>query len=222
MGKSPAFQLYASDFDMDTASWDNEEVGIYFRLLMYQWVNGSVPSDLKRLSKIARMSTKKFQNRWEIISSKFKENGNNDLVNLRMEKTREEQYNYKKSQSDAGKKGIEIKREKGIYPFKQPLKQPLKQPYKPKSSSSSSSSSSIKNKENILKEKFLDFVFLTIEENEKLISKFGETGTKEWIERLNEYVGSKGKKYKSHYHTILMWANKENRRGGKNDDRFNF
>ena len=141
MGKSPAFQLYASDFDMDTASWNNDEVGIYFRLLMYQWVNGSVPSDVARLAKIARMSQKKFQNRWKIISGKFKENGNNGLINQRMEKTRQKQDNYMKSQSDAGKRGVEIKREKGIYPFKQPFKQPLKQPCKPEPSSSSSSSS---------------------------------------------------------------------------------
>jgi hypothetical protein len=29
---------------------------------------------------------------------------------------------------------------------------------------------------------------------------------KEKIERLNNYIGSSGKKYKSHYHTILNWS----------------
>jgi len=63
------------------------------------------------------------------------------------------------------------------------------------------------------KRKYFEFVFLSGNENKKLISKFGETGTKEWIEKLNEYIGSKGKKYKSHYHTILTWARKETTRG---------
>ncbi len=68
----------------------------------------------------------------------------------------------------------------------------------------------------IYKRKFLDFVLLTNDEHEKLISKFGKTETLEWIERLNEYVGSKGKKYKSHYHTILTWSRKD-----KKNDRHN-
>ena len=118
MGKSPAFQLYASDFDMDTASWDNEEVGIYFRLLMYQWVNGDIPSDTKRLAKIVRMGHKKFQKRWQIIKFKFIEKNENNFVNNRMEKTRNAQQNYREEQSKHGLNGVAIKREKGIYPFK--------------------------------------------------------------------------------------------------------
>lgn len=102
---------------MDTASWDNEEVGIYFRLLMYQWVNGSVPDDINRLAKITRTNQESFKKSWRIVSSKFQENGRNDLVNLRMEQTRQEQNNYRKLQSEAGKRGIATKRKKGIFPF---------------------------------------------------------------------------------------------------------
>lgn len=58
--------------------------------------------------------------------------------------------------------------------------------------------------------KFLDFVFLFKEEHEKLISEFGEDGCKQKIENLNLYIGSKGDKYKSHYHTILAWERKNN------------
>lgn len=53
--------------------------------------------------------------------------------------------------------------------------------------------------------KYLDFVFLSSDEYKKLIAKFGEQTTKDKIEVLNNYVGSKGAKYKSHYHTILNW-----------------
>lgn len=49
-------------------------------------------------------------------------------------------------------------------------------------------------------------VLLTQEEYEKLLVKLGERKTAEFISRLENYVGSKGKKYKSHYHTILSWT----------------
>jgi len=60
------------------------------------------------------------------------------------------------------------------------------------------------------KKKFMEFVFLKDEEYKKLIEKFGEEATKTEIYKLNNYIGSKGVKYKSHYHTILNWnSNKE-------------
>jgi hypothetical protein len=55
----------------------------------------------------------------------------------------------------------------------------------------------------------LEFVKLKPEEHEKLKQRYGEDMTKTMIERLNNYIGSKGVKYKSHYHTILNWANKD-------------
>jgi hypothetical protein len=68
----------------------------------------------------------------------------------------------------------------------------------------------LRNKEikNNNKKRYLEFVFFTEDEYKKLVEKFG-SGTKNWIERLNNYIGSKGKKYKSHYHTILAWDKKE-------------
>ena len=76
-------------------------------------------------------------------------------------------------------------------------------------------------KEKPTKEKFLDFVLLKQEEHEKLIEKFGEKETTQMIERLNNYIGSSGRRYKSHYHTILQWAEKdkkENKTDGQKDD----
>ncbi len=55
----------------------------------------------------------------------------------------------------------------------------------------------------------LDYVFLTDKELTHLKDKFGDKNTKEWIARLNDYIGSKGVKYKSHYHTILNWERKQ-------------
>ena len=66
-----------------------------------------------------------------------------------------------------------------------------------------------KEKNNIKKETYLEFVKLTEEEYNKLIEKMGLHKTNDLIERLNNYIGSKGKKYKSHYHTILSWSRKD-------------
>lgn len=64
-------------------------------------------------------------------------------------------------------------------------------------------------KEKLSKDICLDCVLLTKIEHQKLIDKFGEESTKEKIKALNDYVMSKGTKYKSHYHTILNWARRE-------------
>lgn len=59
------------------------------------------------------------------------------------------------------------------------------------------------------KDKYLDNVYLFKQEYDKLVEKFSVKGTNDWIERVNVYVGSKGKSYKSHYFTILNWAKKD-------------
>lgn len=51
-------------------------------------------------------------------------------------------------------------------------------------------------------------VRLTVDEHVQLVDKLGKTQAEEMIEQLDQYVASKGKKYKSHYATILTWARK--------------
>lgn len=55
-------------------------------------------------------------------------------------------------------------------------------------------------------------VYLTEEELEKLQERF-PYDWQDRIERLSEYVASKGKRYKSHYATICSWARKEIKNG---------
>jgi hypothetical protein len=64
------------------------------------------------------------------------------------------------------------------------------------------------------KKKYAEFVTLTEDEHQKLVDKFGEAGTKDKIEALNLWKGSKGKKTASDYMTILNWDRRE-----KNDRR---
>jgi len=135
MSKDPAYPMYAQDFDMDTAAWGTDEIGIYVRLLNYEWVNGSIPDDIQRIAKIVRVSPRKLQKSWEIISKKFAKNGDNNLQNRRMEEEREKRLNY-----------IESQREKGILSAKKrwggvtTVKPGLQPNDKPEGNSSSSSS----------------------------------------------------------------------------------
>lgn len=57
------------------------------------------------------------------------------------------------------------------------------------------------------KHKYGEFkqVLLSDSEVESLKEKLGEQVMKEYIRRLDEYIGSKGASYKSHYLTILKW-----------------
>lgn len=52
-------------------------------------------------------------------------------------------------------------------------------------------------------------VKLTDDEHAKLIDRFGSTDTVYRINRLSRYISSKGDKYRSHYATILEWAERD-------------
>lgn len=62
------------------------------------------------------------------------------------------------------------------------------------------------NKEKNIKKKFLEFVLLTDDEYSKLKERFGTQWADERIDRLNSYLWSTWKRYKSHYFTILSWS----------------
>lgn len=72
----------------------------------------------------------------------------------------------------------------------------------------------------IAKQLYGEFVWLSIEQYDKLVVRFGEADTADRIARLDEYLGAKGVKYLSHYHVILMWARRDGERrpgGGPGD-----
>ena len=68
------------------------------------------------------------------------------------------------------------------------------------------------------KKLYKEFVKLTEEEHLKIIEQLGRALTDDLIERLNNYIGSKGKQYKSHYHTILTWSRKEKPKEVKHEE----
>ena len=56
------------------------------------------------------------------------------------------------------------------------------------------------------KYKYAEFVTLTRDEYAKLCAEYGEDPAKAMIDILNNYKGSKGRKYKSDYLTIRGWV----------------
>ena len=193
MAKAPAFQMYAQDFDMDTATWENEEVGAYLRLLLYEWVNGGIPNDIEAIARIIRKpvergSNKRFQEKFKRnlcefevnlrrnVLQKFHLNGNGLLINSRMEVERLKQRQYLESQREKGIKSAEKRWAGHITPVTTTVTERL-QPEDNSSSSSSSSSKRIKNKESISHsdtKTFLSFY------KEKFTECFGTEPQIEW------------------------------------------
>ena len=60
------------------------------------------------------------------------------------------------------------------------------------------------------KTKYKDFVSLTQIEFEKLVEQYDKVIIDTYIDKLNNYIGSKGTKYKSHYFTLLNWLKRDN------------
>jgi hypothetical protein len=72
------------------------------------------------------------------------------------------------------------------------------------------------------KNKYCEFVSMFSEEHDKLISEHGEKNTKLFIEILNNYKGSNGKKYKSDYLAILNWVIDKAKKEGKYEQKPKF
>jgi uncharacterized protein YdaU (DUF1376 family) len=168
MSKAPAFQLYASDFYMDTAAWEVDEIGAYIRLLLYEWVNGGIPDDLEQIARIVGIGLPDKNTRYAVkferklcdfsvkmkrnVLQKFHMNGNGLLVNSRLELEREKQRQHSELQSEKGKKSA-IKR------WGEPVTTvitPVTERLQPDCNSSSSSSSSLKEKKYIKKRKITE------------------------------------------------------------------
>ena len=221
MVKIPAFQFYPADWlndiKLQTCSLEAQGLLINLMCLMHQsepygylMINGSMPP-MKAVCKVLRLHHKTYQARLKelILSGVLKEDENGIIYCQRMVK---DEY-IRQVRREAGKQG-------GSPLLKQKVKQSPKQKTTPSSSSSVSSSSLLKEKiYKKEKEVFGEFknIKLTNEEYEKLKNQFGDSGTNQRIESLSSYVASKGKKYASHYATILNWERMadKNRKTGK-------
>lgn len=72
-----------------------------------------------------------------------------------------------------------------------------------------------KTRQNTNKRQYGEFtnVLLTDHEHHELQARLGDKGVQEYIERLSAYLASSGKRYKSHYATILNWLRRDKDNG---------
>lgn len=212
MGKLPYLQFYPSDWARDLEEHPLEIEGAWIRICCKLWWEenrGTSTKKLENWAKILRENPRKTLKIFEyLLNQKIGDgviqNGSITITSRRMvydEKIR-------KIRAEAGSKGgnpalVKRSEENGFCLTK-------KNKQNPTLSVSSSSSVSYTDKKTDTKASFGAFenVKLSIEEFEKLKEKFGEEGAKERIENLSSYVASKGKRYKSHYATILVWEKK--------------
>jgi uncharacterized protein YdaU (DUF1376 family) len=77
-------------FQDAVADWPGTTAGLYWLLLMRQWVTGYVPSGVVQCSRLLRLSVEELKPHWELLSSKFTSEGDR-MVNARLEVVYERQ-----------------------------------------------------------------------------------------------------------------------------------
>lgn len=103
----PYMRLWVDDFlaDITELGLTDEELGVYFRLLLVAWKKEGIPADLNSAARHVSSSAAKLRKLWPVIEEKWVSDGNGKLVNPKQEKERE----YVLGLSDAGKAGAEAR-----------------------------------------------------------------------------------------------------------------
>jgi uncharacterized protein YdaU (DUF1376 family) len=83
--KPPSFDFFADDFIAGTYHMEAEAVGIYIRLLCYQWSNGSIPDDEPTLCKIAGVDADAMRTHMRSVMRKLCVGNAGELYNERLE-----------------------------------------------------------------------------------------------------------------------------------------
>ena len=106
-GKSPAFQFYPKDFltDENVRLMSMQERGIYITLMSYCWIEGTLPADTKRLSRLCGMPQQQFNKLWKAITPCFDPDPLNQerIIHPRLDKERVKQIIFRRRQSDKGR-----------------------------------------------------------------------------------------------------------------------
>lgn len=103
----PYMRLWVSDLQADLLNMGltDEEFGVYMRLLLVAWKEGSIPLDMKQRARKVAASPARLQKLWPALESKWISDGNGGLVNPRQEREREEATEAHARRVAAGKKG---------------------------------------------------------------------------------------------------------------------
>jgi uncharacterized protein YdaU (DUF1376 family) len=106
-GPSPAFSIYPKDVLSDEmcSAMSHEQFGIYMRLLMHAWLEGSIPAEPVKLQRLLKLNAKKFAILWPGIAPCFEHDPASDrLVQRRLERERLSQLDFRNRQSEKGTK----------------------------------------------------------------------------------------------------------------------
>jgi len=106
--KPPWFKMNPSQFLQDSLidSLSTLELGIVFRLLCRQWIDGSIPADTDMLSRMCRVPKETIEMSWSIISQIFPEIETGKRANRFMWHERELVMVAHQKRSDAGRDAI--------------------------------------------------------------------------------------------------------------------
>lgn len=111
MNAPPAWQCYAQDFLTDVQEWPDAAVGIYFRLLNYQWINRDLPPTIEGLKTLCNTDKEELEGYWlDYISFKFITNKEGRLYNKRLEDYYQQLLSHRKKCSKAGKASADARR----------------------------------------------------------------------------------------------------------------
>jgi hypothetical protein len=195
MGKDPAVLWYTADFLIGTSDMTDEQVGKYTRLLCNQHQKGHLTK--KQMMQICITHD-------EDIFSKFILDENKFYYNERMDFEIHKRQNYSESRSlnRLGKnkpkdmKNICNSYENHMENENENINKDI--------------SNKVSKKDKVIRHKYGSYqnVLLSDEDYQKLISEF-PADHQERIERLSEYMESKGATYKSHLATIRNWAKRD-------------
>lgn len=97
--RSPAFPFYPSDFLTGTDEMSSAEVGLYIRMLSYQWLKpeGGLPSDPAKIVRLARWESGELP---VAVMRKFVASEDGLLRNPRLEQERQKRESYQKQQTE--------------------------------------------------------------------------------------------------------------------------
>lgn len=124
--KPPAFQFYPNDFilDNDLKTMSNEAVGMYIKLLCYDWMNDGIPADKRAIMRLADYNHTDLQGEtrdsgdfdiiFEQIAGKFIPHPTKDGIatNPRLIRERKKQKKNKIKRKNAGELGAKARWDK--------------------------------------------------------------------------------------------------------------
>lgn len=106
----PSYPFYGRDFDTSTASWPNQDVGAYVRLLNHQWYQRGLPNSMVELATIMREPIDVARTLWRRrLKAKFQKSSDGKLRNARLERVRRKLEGYRARQIEAGRAGAEAR-----------------------------------------------------------------------------------------------------------------